>query len=77
MPRISGEDAGGGERETEDQMMADFRDLVTRLVGLDADGLFRSVVGFLKRGRNGVLFTSLPQLSDSSHQALATKLVLW
>ncbi|CAM9329814.1 unnamed protein product [Ectocarpus sp. 13 AM-2016] len=47
MSRISGEDAGGGERETEDQMMADFRDLVTRLVGLEADGLFRSVVGFL------------------------------
>ncbi|CBN78389.1 MHC_I C-terminus family protein [Ectocarpus siliculosus] len=77
LARFSGEDSGGGERETEDQMMVDLRGLVTRLVGLEADGLFRLVVGFLKRGRNGVLFTSLPQLSDSSRQALATKLVLW
>ncbi|CAB1100389.1 unnamed protein product [Ectocarpus sp. CCAP 1310/34] len=45
--RVSGEDSGGVDEETEDQMMVDWRDLVDRLIGLEVDGLFRSVVGFL------------------------------
>ncbi|CAB1100116.1 unnamed protein product [Ectocarpus sp. CCAP 1310/34] len=45
--RASGEDAGRRDEETADQMMVDLRDLVGRLVGLEAGGLFRLVVGFL------------------------------
>ncbi|CAM9294049.1 unnamed protein product, partial [Ectocarpus sp. 4 AP-2014] len=45
--RVSGGDSGGDEEEAEDQMMVDWRGLVGRLVGLEADGLFRLVVGFL------------------------------
>ncbi|CAN0211693.1 unnamed protein product [Ectocarpus fasciculatus] len=45
--RVSGEGSGGGGEETEDEMMVAWRDLVGRLVGLEADGLFRLVVGFL------------------------------
>ncbi|CAN0145106.1 unnamed protein product [Ectocarpus fasciculatus] len=45
--RASGEGSGGGDEEPEDEMMVAWRDLVARLVGLEADGLFRLVVGFL------------------------------
>ncbi|CAN0077539.1 unnamed protein product [Ectocarpus sp. 12 AP-2014] len=45
--RVSGEGSSRDDEETEDQMMVDLRDLVGRLVGLEADGLFRLVVGFL------------------------------
>ncbi|CAM9503812.1 unnamed protein product [Ectocarpus sp. 4 AP-2014] len=46
--RASRENSGGDNEETGDQMMmVDWRDLVCRLVELEADGLFRSVVGFL------------------------------
>ncbi|CAN0035215.1 unnamed protein product [Ectocarpus sp. 12 AP-2014] len=45
--RVSGEDSGEDDEEAEDQMMVDWRGLVGRLVGLEADGLFRLVVGFL------------------------------
>ncbi|CAM9760384.1 unnamed protein product [Ectocarpus sp. 12 AP-2014] len=45
--RVSGEDSGGDDEEAEDQVMVDWRGLVGRLVGLEADGLFRLVVGFL------------------------------
>ncbi|CAM9294130.1 unnamed protein product [Ectocarpus sp. 4 AP-2014] len=48
--RVSGEDSGGGGEETEDDMMVDWRDLVGKLIGLEADGLFRLVVGFLRGG---------------------------
>ncbi|CAM9298422.1 unnamed protein product [Ectocarpus fasciculatus] len=45
--RVSGEGSGGDDEETEDEMMVDLRDLVGRIVGLEADVLFWSVVGFL------------------------------
>ncbi|CAM9895141.1 unnamed protein product [Ectocarpus sp. 8 AP-2014] len=45
--RVSGEGSSRDDEETEDQTMADLRDLVGRVVGLEADGLFRLVVGFL------------------------------
>ncbi|CAM9885835.1 unnamed protein product [Ectocarpus sp. 8 AP-2014] len=45
--RVSGDGSSRDDEETEDQMMVDLRDLVGRLVGLEADGLFRLVVGFL------------------------------
>ncbi|CAN0311942.1 unnamed protein product, partial [Ectocarpus sp. 6 AP-2014] len=45
--RVSGEGSSRDDEETEDQMMVDLRDLVGRLVGLEAEGLFRLVVGFL------------------------------
>ncbi|CAN0557521.1 unnamed protein product [Ectocarpus sp. 12 AP-2014] len=45
--RVSGEGSSRDGDETEDQMMVDLRDLVGRLVGLEAVGLFRLVVGFL------------------------------
>ncbi|CAB1103951.1 unnamed protein product [Ectocarpus sp. CCAP 1310/34] len=44
---LSGEDTGRGDEETEDRIMADLRDLVDWLVGLEADSLFRLVVAFL------------------------------
>ncbi|CAM9878530.1 unnamed protein product [Ectocarpus fasciculatus] len=44
--RVSDESSDRGREET-DEMMVDLRDLVGRLVGLEADGLFRLVVGFL------------------------------
>ncbi|CAN0480941.1 unnamed protein product [Ectocarpus sp. 12 AP-2014] len=45
--KISGEDSSRDDEETEDQMIVDWRDLVGRLVGLEADSVFRLVVGFL------------------------------
>ncbi|CAN0015470.1 unnamed protein product [Ectocarpus sp. 12 AP-2014] len=46
--RTSLKDSGGDNEETGDQMMiVDWRDLVCRLIELEADGLFRLVVGFL------------------------------
>ncbi|CAN0324561.1 unnamed protein product [Ectocarpus sp. 13 AM-2016] len=45
--RVSGEGPGGDDEETDDDMMVDLRDLVGRLIGLEADGLFRLVVDFL------------------------------
>ncbi|CAM9885646.1 unnamed protein product [Ectocarpus fasciculatus] len=45
--RVDAVESGGDEEETEDKMMVDWRDLVDRLVALEADGLFRSIVGFL------------------------------
>ncbi|CAM9680433.1 unnamed protein product [Ectocarpus sp. 4 AP-2014] len=45
--RVSGEGLSRGGEETEDQMVVDLRGLVGRLVGLEDDGLFRLVVGFL------------------------------
>ncbi|CAM9401665.1 unnamed protein product [Ectocarpus fasciculatus] len=47
VPRICKEELNGGDMKTEDQMMSDWEDLVGRLVGLEVDGLFRLVVGFL------------------------------
>ncbi|CAN0390345.1 unnamed protein product [Ectocarpus sp. 8 AP-2014] len=46
--RTSRKDSGGDNEETGHQMvMVDWRDLVCRLIELEADGLFRLVVGFL------------------------------
>ncbi|CAN0387269.1 unnamed protein product [Ectocarpus fasciculatus] len=45
--RVGGEHSGRDGEETEDHTMADLRGLARRLVGLEADGLFRLVVGFL------------------------------
>ncbi|CAN0015467.1 unnamed protein product [Ectocarpus sp. 12 AP-2014] len=46
--RATSKDSGGHNEETGDQMvMVDWRDLVSRLIELEADGLFRLVVGFL------------------------------
>ncbi|CAN0456182.1 unnamed protein product [Ectocarpus sp. 8 AP-2014] len=45
--RVSGEGSSRDDERTEDDMMVGLRDLVGRLVGLEADGLFRLVVGFL------------------------------
>ncbi|CBN76536.1 conserved unknown protein [Ectocarpus siliculosus] len=45
--RVSGEDLGGDEEEAENQMTVDWGGLVGSLLGLEADGLFRLVVGFL------------------------------
>ncbi|CAM9249933.1 unnamed protein product [Ectocarpus sp. 4 AP-2014] len=47
MARVSGEVSSRDDERTEDDMMVDLRDLVGRLVGLEVDGLFRLVVGFL------------------------------
>ncbi|CAN0486643.1 unnamed protein product, partial [Ectocarpus sp. 12 AP-2014] len=45
--RVSGEGSGRDDEETEDEILVDLRDLVGRLVELEADGLFRLVVGYL------------------------------
>ncbi|CAN0446603.1 unnamed protein product [Ectocarpus sp. 12 AP-2014] len=45
--RVSGEVSSRDDEETADEMAVGLRDLVGRLVGLEADGLFRLVVGFL------------------------------
>ncbi|CAN0437460.1 unnamed protein product [Ectocarpus sp. 12 AP-2014] len=45
--RVSGEGSSRDDEETENQMMVDLKDLAGRLVGLEADGLFRLVVSFL------------------------------
>ncbi|CAN0010612.1 unnamed protein product [Ectocarpus sp. 13 AM-2016] len=45
--RVSVEGSSLGDEETEDQTTVDLRDLAGRLVGLEDDGLFRLVVGFL------------------------------
>ncbi|CAM9782579.1 unnamed protein product [Ectocarpus sp. 12 AP-2014] len=45
--RVSGEDSDGNDMKTEDQLISDWKDLVGRLIGLEVDGLFRLVVGFL------------------------------
>ncbi|CAM9435338.1 unnamed protein product [Ectocarpus fasciculatus] len=44
---VSGEDSSRDVEETEDQMVIELRGLVGRLVGLEADSVFRLVVGFL------------------------------
>ncbi|CAM9977341.1 unnamed protein product, partial [Ectocarpus sp. 8 AP-2014] len=45
--RVIGEGSSRDDEETEDHMMVELGDLVGRLVELEADGLFRLVVGFL------------------------------
>ncbi|CAN0539327.1 unnamed protein product [Ectocarpus sp. 12 AP-2014] len=45
--RVSVEGSSLDDEETEDQTTVGLRDLVGRLVGLEDDGLFRLVVGFL------------------------------
>ncbi|CAM9707553.1 unnamed protein product [Ectocarpus sp. 12 AP-2014] len=45
--RVSGRNSSWDDEEIEDDVMVDWTDLVGRLVGLEADGLFRLVVGFL------------------------------
>ncbi|CAB1108764.1 unnamed protein product [Ectocarpus sp. CCAP 1310/34] len=47
MVSVNCKDLGGDDKETEDQKTVNWRDLVVRLVGLEADVLFRLVVGFL------------------------------
>ncbi|CAN0422767.1 unnamed protein product [Ectocarpus sp. 8 AP-2014] len=44
---VSGQDLGGHDEEKEDKTTVDWRGVVGRLVGLEADGVFRLVVGFL------------------------------